>query len=156
MRTKQTTNKKINTYNMKNFQFILIIAILLTKQIQAQTKVCYNYDKAGNRINNICLKSTLAQADSAAIAQPITENLGEMTITLYPNPTKGQLTIKVANMPEDVKGEIILSDITGRLLMKQKAIRETTLIDISSHPTGIYVLKIRIGDKVSEWKVIKE
>ena len=59
-------------------------------------------------------------------------------------------------MPDDVKGEIILSDMTGRLLIKQSSIRGTTKLDLSSHPTGLYVLKIWIDDKVNEWKVIKE
>ena len=142
---------------MKINILITAIVIIISNCSYAQPKVCYNYDKAGNRTDRtICLKSTPASADSNSIAQPITENLGEMVITLYPNPTKGQLTIKVANMPIEAKGEIILSDMTGRLLMKQNTIRETTMFNLSSHPSGLYVLKIRIDDKVSEWKVIKE
>ncbi len=138
-------------------KMLFIFFSLLTCTVFAQTKVCYNYDKAGNRTDKtICLKSTPANADSDSIAKPITEILGEMSITLYPNPTMGQVTINVMNIPIDAKGEIILSDMTGRLLIKQNAIRETTMLDLSSRPTGIYVLKIKIGDKVSEWKVIKE
>jgi hypothetical protein len=137
--------------------FLISMLILSINIISAQPKVCYNYDKAGNRTDRtICLKSIPANADSNSTSQPFTEILGEITITLYPNPTQGQLTIKVANMPFDSKGEIILSDITGRLILEQNALKETTLIDISSQSTGLYVLRIRIGDKVSEWKVIKE
>ena len=94
--------------------------------------------------------------DSIAVAQPITENLGEMTITLYPNPTKGQLNINVANMTADAKGEITMHDMTGRLLMKQNKVHETDMIDISSQPMGMYIVRIRFGDETSEWKVIKE
>ncbi|MEI8047024.1 MAG: T9SS type A sorting domain-containing protein [Bacteroidota bacterium] len=142
---------------MKANIFLFIASILICNLIVAQTKVCYNYDKAGNRIlKEFCLKSTPSLADSNSVSQPITENLGEMHITLYPNPTQGHLTINITNLPDNAKGEIILSDMTGRLLIKQNTFRENTLLDLSSHPIGIYVLKIWIGDKVSEWKVIKE
>jgi hypothetical protein len=142
---------------MKRKILLLLVSMIFNTILFAQPKVCYSYDNAGNRINRtICLKSIPVQGDSTAVTQPITENLGEMAITLYPNPTKGQLTIKVTNLPDDAKAEIVLSDMTGRLLLKQSAIKETTRLDLSSHPSGIYVLKIRIGDKVSEWKVIKE
>lgn len=142
---------------MKTKYIALIGCIIICNILLAQPKVCYNYDKAGNRIlKEICLKSTPAIADSNSVSQPITENLSEMQITLYPNPTRGHLIINITNMPDDVKGEIILSDMTGRLLIKQSTIRGTTQLDLSSHPTGLYVLKIRIDDKVSEWKVIKE
>lgn len=126
--------------------------------ILAQNKVCYSYDKAGNRIDRtICLKSVETTADSVRIAKtPITENLSEMAITLYPNPTKGQVTVKITNMPDNTQGEITLHDLTGRLMIRQNSIQESTLIDLSAHPLGIYVLRIRAGDKVSEWKVIKE
>jgi len=143
---------------MKTKFILFIFNIVLSNFLFAQTKICYSYDNAGNRTNRIiCLKSIATQADSVNIPKtPITENQGEMEITLYPNPTKGQLTVKITNMPDNTTGEITLHDLTGRLMIRQNSIQELTLLDISSQPIGIYVLRIRAGDKVSEWKVIKE
>lgn len=70
---------------MKAKYSFLIASIISSNMILAQTKVCYNYDKAGNRTDRtLCLKSMPTEADSLVIAQPITETLGEMQITLYP------------------------------------------------------------------------
>ena len=137
---------------------LLLFSILFYNILIAQTNVCYTYDKAGNRTNRtICLKSEEASSDSVSIAKiPITENLGEMVITLYPNPTKGQLMVQITHMPDNTMGEITLYDLSGRLVTVQNTVNENTMLDLSVQPLGIYVLRIRVGGKVSEWKVIKE
>lgn len=136
---------------------LIIICAIAGNNLSAQTKVCFQHDASGNRTNrSVCFKCIAATSDSITVSQPIIESFGKMQIILYPNPTKGHLTINIANMPDNATGEIILSDMIGRLLIKQCTNRGTTQLDLSSHPTGLYVLKIRIDDKVSEWKVIKE
>jgi len=45
-------------------------------------------------------------------------------------------------------------DVSGKGIFNMQQITETTTIDIS--PDGIYILKISINGKASEWKVIKE
>ena len=141
---------------MKSIPLITIL-LLLTARLQAQ-KVCITYDKAGNRTNRtICLKSEEATSDSVSIAKiPITENMGEMLITLYPNPTKGQLTIQITNITCETEGALELYDLSGRLVIVQKTVGESTMLDISRYPLGIYLMRIRACDKVSEWRIIKE
>ena len=141
---------------MKSIPLITIL-LLLTARLQAQ-KVCITYDKAGNRTNRtICLKSKEATSDSVSIAKiPITENMGEMVITLYPNPTKGQLKIQITNITCETEGALELYDLSGRLVIVQKTVGESTMLDISRYPLGIYLMRIRICDKVSEWRIIKE
>ena len=141
---------------MKSIPLITIL-LLLTARLQAQ-KVCITYDKAGNRTNRtICLKSKEATSDSVSIAKiPITENMGEMLITLYPNPTKGQLKIQITNKTCETEGVLELYDLSGRLVKVQKTVGESTMLDISRYPLGIYLMRIRICDKVSEWRIIKE
>jgi hypothetical protein len=138
-------------------QYLSIVLMIMTCYVCAQNKTCYFYDDAGNRtIRTICLKSTMATIDSTRQIQPIIDKAGDLTIALYPNPTKGLLTIQVTNLPTDAQGEIALCDITGKQLMVQKTIRKSNIIDLSMRPTGVYILRIRAGDKVSEWKVVKE
>jgi hypothetical protein len=142
---------------MKAAYSLLFICIVISKILPAQSKICFSYDDSGNRTSRYeCSKSAIATADSIVVTQPITKNLGEISFSLYPNPTKGQLTIIAKNMPSDIQGEVSLFDLNGRHLFRQNSIQETTLVDISSQPLGIYVLRIRASDKTHEWKVIKE
>jgi len=142
---------------MKNI-IICIVLLLFAIKLFAQNKICFSsYDGSGNRQTRAyCAKSTAALLDTASITQPITESLGEVQIAIFPNPTKGLFTVQVTNLPTDASGEIALCDLTGKQLVVQKTIQESNIIDLSMRPTGVYVLRIRAGDKVSEWKVVKE
>lgn len=55
---------------MKTKYFFLIAFLLFDSVLFAQTKVCYTYDKAGNRTaRTVCLKSMEATVDSVSIAK---------------------------------------------------------------------------------------
>ena len=137
---------------------ILFLVIVLHSSLMAQTKVCYTYDNSGNRTSQStsCGKSTPATPDSTLKSQPIAETLGEIKISIYPNPTQGQLLVNITNLPPATQGEITLYDLTGKLLFKQNTIQESTLFDLSNQPKGIYIVGIRAGDKLGRWKVIKQ
>jgi hypothetical protein len=142
----------------------LSILIFTTGSIFAQNRICMFYDLSGNRTNRSinCGKSTpsvpakSAAFDSTLKQQPVTETLGEMRISIYPNPTKGQLTVEINNIPADAMGEITLHDLSGKIIISRNDIKETTLLDLSVQPTGVYLLRIKACDKVSEWKVIRQ
>jgi hypothetical protein len=150
---------------MKTLAIIAMLTIITNTY--AQTSICFNYDVSGNRASrmvssNGCGKSipkTTTKSnttDSLANKQLQTASLGEMKITLYPNPTKGQLTIAVSNIPINTHGEIVLCDLSGKLIFTQNTIQANTLLDLSAQSKGIYVLKIWAGDKLGKWKVIKQ
>lgn len=66
----------------------------------------------------------------------------EETYTIYPNPTKGKFFIK----PNDTY-TVKVFDIQGRYL--------TNSPDLSQFPAGIYLIKVKIGMKELNKKVIK-
>ena len=70
---------------------------------------------------------------------------------IFPNPVLDNLTIKT-NYGE--KNHIKLYDIYGKIMLKQKNIDNTTNIDVSMLPKGIYILKIDGGNS-EEHKIIK-
>lgn len=125
---------------------------------EAQSKIVFTYDAAGNRkTREIVLgKSSAAISDSTSIIEPVSELMDEMKITIYPNPTQGKLSVEITNMPQDAAGEITIHDIEGKLMQKMKDLKTLSKLDLSTYPTGMFILSIRIGQKVSEWKIIKE
>lgn len=140
---------------------IYAIVVLVTLSIisQAQTyKISYTYDDAGNRETReiILGKSTEVLTDSTSAIEPITDWLNKMKISIYPNPTKGTLIIDIANMPEDVSGEITIHNMEGKSLLNHNRLNSTNKLDLSDYPTGVYVLRIRSLEKSCEWKIVKE
>ena len=77
----------------------------------------------------------------------------DMTVTLYPNPTTGQLTIQVSDMRYPIS-DIVIYDMLGRIqkIGYRKSENRTSEIDISHLQAGIYFLQVA-GKTV---KVVKE
>lgn len=77
-------------------------------------------------------------------------------LSLYPNPTRGEIYILTENAYNDAKVSVV--DLTG------KTVQQTSLdlsskrgiLDVSSLPVGVYVIKINTNDGVITKKLIKK
>jgi hypothetical protein len=122
----------------------------------------YGYDASGNRTSRVILKSAHLPADSLSLAKIEAQkqkNLEEVfekkQITIYPNPTKGFITVEISLTAED-NARIAVFDIRGSLLVEYKNVGSRTNIDLSNEPAGTYLMKIFIGNKPTTWKIIKQ
>ena len=80
-----------------------------------------------------------------------TESISQKSdFTIYPNPTKENITLNIYNFNGSIKAEVY--DIIGN---KLQTTNETT-ISLQDYVRGIYLLKVAYGDRVEEVKVIKE
>jgi hypothetical protein len=132
--------------------------------------VTFSYDASGNRTgkNIITLKagsfiSTVrdtvsADAMNGQITQPeiYSESVGESFVRIYPNPTRGELKVEIANFDFSLKSAIYIYNTAGNLITQQSPASDTNIIDLLRQPNGMYIMKIVLGEKTSEWKVIKE
>ena len=83
------------------------------------------------------------------------EEKGEIITLVYPNPNKGLIKIDISNLPLESKNEMRLYDLSGIELIVKRNFDSYSEIDISQFKDGIYILRIKINDKVFDWKVIK-
>lgn len=106
-----------------------------------------NYDDKTN--------GTLTEADKAMYAKlycsPITTSVEEeippVEFSVTPNPTSEVLHITLANHIIPTKYSVRLVDIQGRnVLQKSFSINSSWTLNISTIPTGIYVLELRNED----------
>jgi hypothetical protein len=137
--------------------------VLVCIQVHSQNRVTYGYDNAGNRVSRTITIAPLQPAPALAPAQKgdpegevYSEVLSGIQIHIYPNPTDGLLKVEILNLPEGQPAELRLYNLSGRLLSTQQAVGETTPVDISDQPAGIYVLKITAGQYRTEWRIIKK
>jgi Secretion system C-terminal sorting domain len=80
---------------------------------------------------------------------------GEIAALVYPNPSKGLLKIDISNMPLNSITEMRLYDLSGVELTSKRNFDSNSELDISQFKNGIYILRIKINEKVFDWKVIK-
>lgn len=145
---------------MKKFLLVALMS-LVCNVIFCQTPVLkFTYDAAGNRISRdvIYLKTNEEINDTSAIIQPFTELLDEMNISIFPNPTKGELEIQIKNLVngESKICEIYLYGMNGQMLLRDQVVNNRKKLDLSAFQSGMYLLRIEIDKHSREWKIIKE
>lgn len=86
------------------------------------------------------------------IVTSIAPTLAERPYKLYPNPSEGVFVL------EGSFDETTVYDVRGQLIFHQinKNNNSTLPIDISSYPSGFYLLKIRKGNALQTLKLIKD
>lgn len=76
--------------------------------------------------------------------------------TIYPNPTAGDLIIKlVADNPKDFS--YVLFDLQGRMLLEGKISSLETSLSLERFPTATYILKVLATDtSFKNFKIVKK
>ncbi|MDR2474803.1 MAG: T9SS type A sorting domain-containing protein [Bacteroidales bacterium] len=133
-------------------KLILISIVLLTViSLQAQS-VTYWYDSAGNRIE----RRTTATLRSSSETTSLEDAVILPEIKIYPNPTRGLMYIEVGDFDSGQQVDLLLTDVSGKIIFRQKAASSIVEIDLNGHPQGIYLLRVQREGEVSSYKIIKE
>ena len=91
-------------------------------------------------------------------AETIFKSLGtkdfetDKSVTSYPNPTKGNVTINCDNTIKKIE----LFDVQGRILQTKVEDNTTSQLNISNKANGLYFIRITTENGVTVEKVIKE
>ena len=78
-------------------------------------------------------------------------DLGDLKVAIFPNPTAGNLTVRIA---EAVEGELVLRDYTGKTVLTQ-VLKQDTQLDMSKVPEGLYMVEIKTANGNWVERVIK-
>ncbi len=147
---------------MKPLYFFVwvLFAVLFSVSAHAQTNYGFTYDASGNRITRavILLKSASIPGDSLQAKQDqkiLEDQIGLQKTRIYPNPTKGLLKIDFPSLSRS-EATISVYNSTGKLIVRKSASSFGNEVDLSSYPSGFYVMTILIGQEKKEWKIIKE
>jgi len=161
---------------MKTIYYFLISIILfgIMNCNEAQAQATYGYDASGNRISRVItivskapaqpqqqsedtLQSQPQSTEEPAEQKVFNEMLKDFTVRIYPNPTKGDFTVEIQQLPEGKTATLRLYSASGKLIHHKNGFRGgAEHFNISHHPNGIYILRIVAGDSSTEWKIIKQ
>jgi hypothetical protein len=126
----------------------------------------FTYDLSGNLtdrnivLSSSALKSVKADStsyDKSSSPQVFEENVNStQKVVIYPNPTRGQLKVEIEGFTETTRASVYLYSLSGELLISKSPASGSSSLDLSVFSLGTYILKVKIDDKISEWKVIKQ
>lgn len=142
---------------------LLIAAMLLlvlsskAQSFQAQ----YTYDANGNRLTATVIylsRSSSSPVPKVVEAIKVDPEIN-LTITIYPNPTQGDLRVELTGATSDQlsvpSNAIKVWDMQGRLLISLKSIGSSNVVDLSGYSNGTYIMQLFFGGRVKEYKIIK-
>ena len=157
---------------LNKFLVLIILVSLNTCFLSGQT-IHYDYDNSGNRLiryiilqkaGNITAPSVSTTgknsfkdfAENSKMAGFEEEKLEEMTIRIYPNPTHGQLTVLISGIRSNETADYQLFSQAGMLLDTKRRNGNEFTVDMERYPGGLYILRLMISGKTSQWKILKE
>jgi hypothetical protein len=137
----------------------LLVAVLFSANAHAQTNYRFTYDSRGNRLTRTVIQLQRAVVSDTLQAKKTDEvledQIGLQKARIYPNPTKGLIRIDLPSLT-DQQAVLRVYDQSGRLIMNKPVVSTDNEVDLSSSPTGFYIMVIQLGRERKEWKIIKE
>jgi hypothetical protein len=86
-------------------------------------------------------------------ATGIKKNSQNGAFKFYPNPTDGKLFIEFTSASER---KIELYDVTGRIIIEQRAHDAITRLNIETLSNGVYYVQIKDPDGNRQFRIIKQ
>lgn len=138
---------------MKKRICLLILAIILTLQFNAQNWLCYGYDTSGNRIYRIAAtiranEMTRSVNDSLSLLPGVNNNI-------QLSQTVSKLKVEIENWEKTAQAFITIYDLLGREMYSESVISEVTFIDISKLNRGTYILSVCLNGDLTNRKFKK-
>lgn len=77
-------------------------------------------------------------------------------VRAYPVPTTSTVTVEIDMPLQRNPAGLTLSDVSGRAILQRTTRDRQTTLDLGQQPAGLYILNVRIGDKQTTRRVLKQ
>lgn len=127
----------------------LLLSLVLNINATAQQCLEFKYDASGNRIRRMVNSNCIEIRDNMEEQEITNEDL-----IVYPNPTDGCFKI-LASGNDNEKMCYVLYDMNGIVLLENTFGMGETVVDMSNHMAGVYLLKIVRRDECLSKIILK-
>ena len=146
-----------HSHCLKTIFFFLLLPLFA--DAFASDRIVYSYDESGNRVDaeRIIVYTRGSNNNSrSAHARMYMDSLSLARITIYPNPTEGDLKIEITGVTDLTSSSLTICDMKGKVLHQIQELSESNELDITDYADGIYLLIIRIKEESTTWRIIKK
>lgn len=138
---------------------VLLICLYSCITISGQARKFW-YDESGNRTSRkpitLSKSETGTSEENSKLNEPITDEIGETSILIFPNPARSSITVEIQGWEENRGDMITLHDQSGRLVLTLTNLTHSNNLDMSALQTGIYFMVIKLKNNTTKWSIIKE
>ncbi|SFE47269.1 Por secretion system C-terminal sorting domain-containing protein [Spirosoma endophyticum] len=76
-------------------------------------------------------------------------------VEIYPVPSSNTVTVHIQGLLSSQTAILELTDLTGQRVVRQETRLATSTLLLHQHPSGTYVLQIRVGDRTASKRIVK-
>ena len=144
----------------KHYLLIATLCVVLspfTSVAQNYGEVSFSYDANGNRVGSSIRFGRENRNDlgsDSLFYTRISDVIETMVVSLYPNPTPNCFTVSI-NKDKDEEIQVVLFTVDGKALDVKILKSGNVEFDLSSHPSGLYLVKLTMNGASKVWKVLK-
>lgn len=144
----------------KHYLLIVILCTVLspfTSVAQNYGEVSFSYDANGNRVGSSIRfgrEEKNAKGSDSLFFSRISDVFEAMEVSLYPNPTPDCFTVSI-NEDKAEEIQVVLFTADGKALDEKIMKCGNVEFDLSSHPSGLYLVKLTTNDASKVWRVLK-
>lgn len=104
-----------------------------------------------------CNPQALLSSVDEMYLEPLIEIADKGPVRIYPNPTTGKFTIELTNPDDSPETSVEIFSILGEKIKQLDRFDQMSYqFDLSNHITGLYLLRIRQGNKIWQEKLIRQ
>ncbi len=134
-----------------------LVAIAPFSYAQNPLPIEISYDAAGNRITRKVLQvSMMAKGGSYSDSTYYIDQMQSVLMKVYPNPTQGKVYVEMQGGGEIGHSNIRMFDSHGRLIHEQEGNGNAVELDLSTYPTGHYIIDLFVNEEHTTWKIVKK
>jgi hypothetical protein len=143
----------------KNILLFMALTLCVNAPVAAQS-VEFVYDEAGNRISRTIVLATpnlRSGATDTDATSPLEEQpAAGLQLVIYPNPTAGLLQVELSGMATDETAQLALFDLQGENLLQTTVTSQIVPVDMSKYPAGVYLLRLTLRGRPTDYKIVKQ
>ncbi len=83
-----------------------------------------------------------------------TTDVAVSQITVFPNPTTGNIKIDLSNIKNPDNAKLEIYDATGKMILHKIANQNVEEVDLSKFANGTYILKIQTHNRIEVMNII--
>lgn len=138
---------------MKKNTFLLLITLASVHCNVHGQSVIYTYNSQGSCISRVYANNS-AKARKFKKATSVKESI---KVVVSPSASFGnQITISVTGLSSDSSLNYFLSNVSGQIVSTGGIGQTTVVLDTSSLPKGIYILKVKGENYEESYKLLKK
>ena len=145
---------------MRKLLLLIVAVVVMEIYVEAQSyEVQYKYDVSGNRVKRKMVEVTIGELKSATKEDflPVEDQWSERQVTIYPNPTHGNLKVNITGGDADVAYSYELYNSSGSKMLNGRVVQQgETPIPMESLSPGVYILILQANDEKMSYKIIKK